>query len=238
MIRYSSDTIGTEISLKLTKYQTVSVIQSNYIPWLGYFAIAAASDVFVVYEDVQYTKNDWRNRNQIEIQGTRIWLTVPVHHEYLGQNFIDVKVAHNKWPRKHFQTLRNAFLRKTGWRCFNEEIEHLYLRAESCQYLFQVNRLFLDWAFKTLRINAQVVYLDSYPHGDGPTDRLVSILRTQGATRYISGPSAESYIDDRQFVDADIRLEYADYDRLIPQVFDVRNGYTTVSLMQYLLGDK
>lgn len=223
---------------ELTKNQTVSVIQSNYIPWLGYFAIAAASDVFVVYEDVQYTKNDWRNRNQIENGGTRIWLTIPVHHEFLGQNFMDVKVAHNKWARKHFQTLRNAFLRKTGWRRFSEEIESLYLRAESCQYLFQVNRIFLDWAFKTLRINARIVYLDSYPRGEGPTDRLVSILRTQSATRYISGPSAADYIDERQLVAAGIVLEYADYGQLIPKFFDVRRGLTGSSVMQYVLGDQ
>lgn len=223
---------------KLTKNQTISVIQSNYIPWLGYFAIAAASDVFVVYEDVQYTKNDWRNRNQIENEGSRIWLTVPVHHEYLGQNFMDVKVAHDKWPRKHFQTLRNVFLRKAGWRRFNEEIEHLYQLAESCQYLFQVNRIFLDWAFKTLRINARVVYLDSYPRGEGPTDRLVSILRTQSATRYISGPSAADYIDERQFAAAGIVLDYADYDQLIPQFFDVHRGLARSSVMQYLLGDQ
>jgi len=220
------------------KNQTVSVIQSNYIPWLGYFAIAAASDVFVVYEDVQYTKNDWRNRNQIETQGTRIWLTVPVHHEYLGQNFMEVKVAHNNWPRKHFQTLRNAFLRKAGWRYFNEEIEQLYQRAESCQYLFQVNRLFLDWAFHALRIKARIVYLDSYPHGDDPTGRLVSVLRKQNATRYLSGPSAADYIDERQFSAASIILEYVDYDRLIPQYFDVSRGLSKSSIMQYLLGDQ
>ncbi len=44
----------------------VAVIQSNYVPWVGYFAIMAEVDLFVVYECVQYTKNDWRNRNQIQ----------------------------------------------------------------------------------------------------------------------------------------------------------------------------
>lgn len=151
---------------------------------------------------------------------------------------MDVKVANDQWPRKHFQTLRNAFLRKPGWRCFNEEVEHLYLCAESCQYLYQVNRLFLDWAFKKLQVRARVVYLDSFPRGENPTDRLVSILQAQGATRYISGPSAKNYIDDGKFINANIQLEYADYDRLIPEVFDVRNGYTKASMMQYLLGDK
>lgn len=194
--------------------------------------------MFVVYEDVQYTKNDWRNRNQIENQGTRIWLTVPVHHEYLGQNFMAVKVAHNQWARKHFQTLRNVFFRKTGWRRLNEEVEHLYLRAESCQYLFQVNRIFLDWAFKTLRIKARIVYLDSYPRGEGPTDRLVSILSTQGATKYMSGPSAADYLDERQFAAAGIVLDYVDYNQLIPQFFDAGRGLTRASAMQYLLGDQ
>ena len=71
--------------------KTVAIIQSNYIPWVGYFAIAAACDTFIVFEDVQYTKNDWRNRNRIEPKrsGSHVWLTVPVYHADSKQKFVE-----------------------------------------------------------------------------------------------------------------------------------------------------
>jgi hypothetical protein len=219
----------------MDKIKTVSVIQSNYIPWLGYFAMAAASDVFVVYEDVQYTKNDWRNRNQIECNNAKIWLTVPVHHEKLGQNFLDIKLASTGWAGKHLRTLRQAFSKNPGWHALGHQVEELYTLAGSFRYLFEVNRLFLAWAFTALQIESTIVFLDKFPEKGDPTERLISILQSQGATRYISGPSALSYIDDEQFKKANIMLEYVNYDSLIPGALSIPAGFTTSSVMQHLL---
>lgn len=214
---------------------TVAVIQSNYIPWLGYFAMAGAADVFVVYEDVQYTKNDWRNRNRLDVRGVRQWLTVPVRHEYLGQNFMEVEVANNSWTKKHYETLRQAFSRSPGWALYGTEIESLYKAAFEMRYLYEINRLFLKWAFKTLNIRSRVVWLSSHPQYDDPTERLVSVLTSNGATRYLSGPSAADYIDKQQFDTAGIALEYVNYEKLIPAVFGLTGGYTQSSVVQHLL---
>lgn len=212
-----------------------AVIQSNYIPWLGYFSIAAAADIFVVYEDVQYTKNDWRNRNQIMTGDKHIWMTIPTIHEHLGQNFMETRVAGHWWAKKHFQTLANVFSKSNGWASLETELHELYKKAEKFNYLHEINRIFLDWAYQKLDINSKIIYLDNFPKKENPTIRLVEILQSIGASHYLSGPSASSYLKSQIFDEANISIEFVDYQKLIPAVFNVESPIPTTSFLQYIL---
>ncbi len=231
----NSNTISGLRDSRTTKAKTAAVIQSNYIPWLGYFAMAADVDVFVIYEDVQYTKNDWRNRNQIKVGDQVQWLSVPVHQRCLEQNFMETSIAAKWWARKHFNSLSHAFSKTTGWRKYKSELSHLYEAAANLDYLYQVNRLFLDWAFCKLDINTPVIHLDNFPHNTDPTRRLVRILDSVGANQYLSGPAARGYIDHDQFIAANIAIEYADYETLIPRKFGVPMSIPGTSFLQHLM---
>src|SRR5438046_4323553 len=83
-----------------------AIVQSNYIPWKGYFDLIRRVDEFILYDDVQYTRRDWRNRNLIKTpQGLR-WLTIPV--EVKGkyyQSIRDTKIADPVWAASHWQTI-------------------------------------------------------------------------------------------------------------------------------------
>ena len=57
----------------------VAIVQSNYVPWRGYFDLISSVDEFILLDDVQYTKQDWRNRNRINTENGVVWLTIPVH---------------------------------------------------------------------------------------------------------------------------------------------------------------
>lgn len=214
----------------------VAIIQSNYIPWVGYFAAMTSVDVFVVYECVQYTKNDWRNRNQIHTRdGRQIWLSIPVRHHSIHQQFIDTRVAGHGWADSHFNTLRHRFARSKGWLHRRDEVQTLYEKAQSLDHLFQINRLFLEWVKKTVGIRSKIVFLDYYPQFPDPTERLISILQNFGATHYVSGPAAKSYIDPIRFQDAHIGLEYIDYDQLISKVLVGRFPVKPASILQLIL---
>ena len=80
----------------------VAIVQSNYIPWKGYFDLIAAVDEFVIYDDVQYTRRDWRNRNKIKTPHGLLWLTVPVQvkGKYL-QRIRDAEIADPNWAKEH-----------------------------------------------------------------------------------------------------------------------------------------
>ena len=211
----------------------VAVIQSNYIPWIGYFAIIASVDVFVVYECVQYTKNDWRNRNQIqEKDGTKKWLSIPIRKFSVNQQFMETKVANHNWAQSHFNTLRQNFSSSKGWLRWGAAVKSLYEKGEQCEYLFQINRIFLDWTIQTLGISSEIVYLDEYPLFKDPNERLISILECFGTTIYLSGPAAENYINPVLFRDAHIDLIYINYNDLINNVLTSPNPVKSTTILQ------
>lgn len=196
-------------------------------------------DVFVVYECVQYTKNDWRNRNQIQTRdGQLVWLTVPVRHQSVAQHFMDTQVTRHDWALKHYHTLRHSLSREIGWGRWHADIQALYEQASAMDYLHEINRLFLNWMIKVLGIRTKVVYLNSYPEFADPTTRLVSILKDQDATHYLSGPAAMDYLDNRQFEAARIDLEYVNYDRLIPRFLTGPAPVKKTSTLQLILEGK
>ena len=92
--------------------QKIAILQSNYIPWKGYFDLIQMVDEFVLYDNVQYTKNDWRNRNKIKTPNGTQWLSIPVRGESLTQLIQDTKVVNNNWRKKHWKTLLQNFLNK------------------------------------------------------------------------------------------------------------------------------
>ena len=211
----------------------VAVIQSTYIPWIGYFAIIASVDVFVVYECVQYTKNDWRNRNQIqEKDGNLKWLSIPIRKFSVHQQFMDTKVANHNWAQSHFNTLRQNFSKSKGWLLWGEAVKSLYEKGEQCEYLFQINRMFLDWSIQALGISSKIVYLDEYPFFKDPNERLISILESFGATMYISGPTAANYINPLLFREAQIELVYIEYNDLIKSVLTTPYPIKSTTILQ------
>src|SRR2546428_2852818 len=94
-----------------TSTKTVAILQPGYLPWIGFFDQMRRADVFVYYDDVQYDKHGWRNRNRIKTQTGPLWLTVPVHHSGLGQpSILQVEIdARVPWARKHLASIRQAY---------------------------------------------------------------------------------------------------------------------------------
>jgi len=214
----------------------VAVIQSNYVPWVGYFAVMTSVDLFVVYECVQYTKNDWRNRNQIESpNGRKTWLSIPIRQFSATQSFMETTVSGHDWAATHFKTLHHFFARTPGWLRWSNELEFLYQSASKMTHLFEINRLFLNWSLAALGLGTPVVYLDSFPDYADPNERLISILRHFGATHYLSGPAAQNYITPQKFDDARIVLEYVNYDQLIKEVLIGPEPVKTTSILQLIL---
>lgn len=188
--------------------KTVAILQSNYIPWKGYFDMIAAVDEFIIYDDMQYTKNDWRNRNQIKTRHGLQWLTIPVGQD-INRRIRDVQTPID-WQSNHWKTLVQNY-RKAP--CFNEVsawLAPLYLER-AAPGLSETNRLFMQTICDYLRIETKISNCWDYDLPCGKTERLVSLCRQAGADRYISGPAARDYIDRSLFDAAGIDLVYFDY---------------------------
>lgn len=189
----------------------VAIVQSNYIPWKGYFDIIAAVDEFILYDDMQYTRRDWRNRNQIKTPQGLQWLTVPVQVSgRYHQKIRDTRIDGPGWASAHWKALVQNYRRAP---CFDETaqwLEPLYLQARYT-HLSELNRCFIAAICERLGITTTVSNSWDYTLPDGRTERLAALCVQAGATEYVSGPSAREYIDERVFADLGIKLTWVDY---------------------------
>lgn len=189
----------------------VAILQSSYIPWKGYFDLMRQVDEFILYDDAQFTKRDWRNRNQIKTKDGVLWLTIPVHVKGLFTQAIkDVEISDASWGDKHFKTIAAAYARAPYFREYRDMLEELYRGSRSLR-LSDANRRFIDAFARLLGIGTKVSWSMDYVLPEGRVERLVALCQQAGATAYLSGPAAKDYIDPALFADAGIDLSYMDY---------------------------
>ncbi len=187
----------------------VAIVQSNYIPWKGYFDLINVVDEFILYDDVQYTKNDWRNRNKIKTENGLLWLTIPVRYEY-PQTIKDTKISYVKWNIKHWKTICQYYSKAKYFTDYKDYFEELYLESNEI-YLRQINYRFLSKICELLGIKTKISWSMDYELKKGRMVRLIDLLKQAGATEYISGPAAKGYINEALFSAEGMLLKYMDY---------------------------
>lgn len=189
----------------------IAVVQSNYIPWRGYFDLINSVDEFVLYDDVQYTIRDWRNRNIIKTAAGSKWLTIPV--EVKGkyhQKIKDTIVSDPAWARKHWSSIVHSYSRAQHFSLHRELFESLYFRQEE-KLLSRINYQFIVAICRILGIRTTISWSMDYQLTGNKNERLVSLCKQAGATAYLSGPSAKGYLDEDLFKATGIALSYMDY---------------------------
>ncbi len=195
--------------------KTLTACQSNYIPWKGYFDLIAIADEFVLYDDVQYSKNGWRNRNRIKTAEGLIWLTVPVitrgRHSQLVR---DVVVADRHWARRHWRSIEVHYAHAPHFPEFRDFLEELYLGPETAglALLSDINRRFLEAMCQLLGIETTLTWMSDFElRDDDRVGRLVELCKKSESTRYVTGPAALEYIDTDAFAREGIEVGFMDY---------------------------
>jgi hypothetical protein len=187
-----------------------AILQSNYIPWKGYFDLMNSADVFIIYDEVQYTKNDWRNRNKIKTANGTTWLTIPVKHQSLSQRIIDTEAVNNGWRRKHWNSIQMSYSKAAFFKQFAPGFEEIYLHSDESS-LSKINHRFFLAINEILNIKTKLVWSQDLGLIEGRTERLVDLCEKAGATEYISGPAAKDYLEEEEFRKKNIKVTWMDY---------------------------
>jgi WbqC-like protein len=189
----------------------IAVVQSSYIPWKGYFDLIHAVDEFILFDDVQYTRRDWRNRNVVKTKDGPTWLTIPVKTtgNYLAP-IRAIEVDDHLWREKHWRTIATSYARAPSFKVYEDRFEPLFLESRETR-LSAVNRAFIDAICHVLGIRTRITWSMDYEVMAGKTERIVSLCRQAGGDLYLSGPSARGYLDPAQFAAAGITLAFFDY---------------------------
>ena len=189
----------------------VAILQSNYIPWRGYFDLIHDVDTFVLYDDVQYTKNDWRNRNVVYPASSPQWLTIPVGDQ-IHLKIFEVQLPDPRWQAKHLRTISQAYAKAP----FFGDIEPLLLgiyRDVEWRTLSELNAALIRKISSLLGITTEIVDSRQFAAQGDRVERLFSILTQLGASHYISGPAAKGYLagHEGEFAERGIYLEFKHY---------------------------
>lgn len=191
--------------------KVVAILQSNYIPWKGYFDIIAGADEFIVLDDVQYTEHDWRNRNRIKtVQGFN-WLTIPIMTKGLrGQTIAQARTVDDSWRFNHLRRVFDSYKRSPYFDEIMSWLAPLYTENVE-RRLSSINLSFIKAICSYLAIDTQISDSRMFKASPDRTQRLVDLVAQVGGQVYLSGPSAKSYISTQRFDDAGIRVTWADY---------------------------
>lgn len=188
----------------------VAIIQSNYIPWKGYFDMIGLVDEFIIYDEVQYTKNDWRNRNKIKSLNGVQWITIPVYQKTLNQKISETQVSDMKWASKHWNTMVTNYAKAPHFKSVAPLLEHYYKTTTEI-FLSRINIELIRIICKYLGIQTSISSSSSYQLVGNPTQRLVQLCKQTHASSYLTGPAAKNYLDTNLFVTEGIQVQWMNY---------------------------
>lgn len=189
----------------------VAIVQSNYIPWKGYFDLINLVDEFILYDDMQYTRRDWRNRNCIKTPNGLKWLTIPVQVKgKYSQKIKETTVSDSSWRQTHWRSIIHSYSKAKYFPAYKELFEDLYLNSNE-QSLSQINYSFLTAICRILGINTKITWSMGYRLLDEKTERLVDVCKQAGGNVYLSGPAAKEYLNEESFQREGIELRFMDY---------------------------
>lgn len=211
----------------------IAILQSNYIPWKGYFDIIGLVDEFIIYDEVQYTKNDWRNRNRIKSSSGMQWITIPVYQRSLQQKISETKVSTNNWGIKNWNSLKTNYGRAPYFKSYSSPLEDFYTTFKS-PMLSEINLALIKLVCDFLGIKTKISNSAEYVLEGDSTTKLVSLCKQTGATHYLSGPAAKSYIRETLFHEEKINIEWMDYNgyQEYPQLYPpFEHGVSVVDLL-------
>jgi len=188
----------------------VVVLQSNYLPWKGYFDLIRKADLLIFYDDTQYTKNDWRNRNRIKTPRGPQWLTVPCGPR-IHRLIQDVAPSHDRWQRSHWDSIRQNYRLAPYFNQYKSFFEEFFL-GKTWKNLSELNQFLIQSiALDFLGIHTPMLRSTDFAIHGAQEERLISLLQKVGTTTYLSGPTGKDFLRAEPFAEAGIRLEWMDY---------------------------
>jgi hypothetical protein len=190
----------------------IAILQSNYIPWKGYFDLINSVDEFILYDDMQYTRRDWRNRNKIKTPTGVSWLTVPVENKgKYFQKINETVISEKKWAQKHWSSIQQNYIKSQYFKNYRNVFEDFYLNCEE-QMLSKINYQLIIIICDILKIKTKIRWSSEFDLIGDQTEKIVNICKQSDAEIYLSGPAAKNYFDMHFAKKNKIIIEWISYE--------------------------
>lgn len=211
----------------------VVVHQPDFLPWLGFFHKWAVSDLLVIYDDAQFVKGEWTNRDKIKLNGSDLWLTIPVltsgkKEQKINEVEIDNR---NKWGHKITNTLKTNFSKAKNFKEYFPEVEKIFLSEH--KMLFDLNMKLIDWVGSKLKIATPIRFSSEKKSELKSTERLADLLKFYGADEYFTGLASKNYMDEELLLNNGIKIIYQSVNE-ITRMYNISENLINYSIIQYL----
>lgn len=186
------------------------ILQPAYLPWLGFFKQMYICDIFVYLDNVQYTKNDWRNRNRIKTKSGIQWLSVPVSFKF-GQKINEVRINNSyPWHKKHFQALKTWYGKSSFFNIYSEELEQILYKKRT--YLIELDIELTQWLIEKIGLNSKIVLSSDLSIDSKDRQlRLIEMCKALNCDFFYEGKSGKNYIDEKLFESHGITVKFQDF---------------------------
>lgn len=190
---------------------TISIHQPEHLPWRGFFNKMLTVDVFILLDHVQFTKNNWQNRNRVIITGSPSWLTVPVLTSgHLDKPLTAIHIDYRQhWTRKYLASLSHSYSKTPFFTSIFPCIEDII--SSKPTLLVDLNIQLIDFFRSFLGINTPMLRSSTLDCTGSKSELLLSICQTVGASHYLSGNGASSYLNTSLFNYHQISVSYQSF---------------------------
>lgn len=222
----------------VTKQTTLVVLQPGYLPWLGFFDQMQRCDIFVLYDDVAFDKHGWRNRNRIKSPNGPLWLTVPVHVDFLGQKIMDVQIDNSKpWAKKQLSSIKQLYAAAPYLKSYYQDLSNIL--EQGWDNIVDLDIALVNQFCAWLGIERRIVRSSELEIGGERSERLANLCSHFGANHYLSGTAAKSYLNLDLFRDRDIEVSWQEYEHPVyPQLHGEFVPYLSIVDLLLNCGDQ
>jgi hypothetical protein len=195
--------------------KAIVISQPMFFPWVGMFEQIRLADVYIHYDDAQFSKGSFTNRVQIKTAKGSHWLTVPLRDLKLGQRIMDVVLDERQdWRKRHLTLLGQAY----GQAPFRDEmlslVKEVYAKPAATISELAIASMEALRAYYAFPKPEQIVCSSQLGIGGSGSARVLDMVKRLNGTVYITGHGARNYLEHELFERQDVRVEYMDYQKL------------------------
>jgi WbqC-like protein family len=209
-----------------------AILQPTYLPWLGYFEMILSSDIFVIYDHVQFVKKSWHHRNYIKGPNGKILLSIPTKKSSLDTSLCDINLGneYEKSLSKHWESIYHAYKKSKYFSTYKYAIESMY--ANQYLSLTDLTISFIEYFCGELGINVQFIKSSSLILNgliENPTERVIDLCRAVNITELYDASGAQKIIDVNLFKKNNISIAFQKYEHPVyKQVFRGFEPYMSI----------
>ena len=186
-------------------------MQPTYLPWLGYFNLIKSVDVFVIYDDVQFSKQSWQQRNKIRNETGEMFLTLPVNAPGDKDNINNKTIFNSrKVFKNHFRSINQNYRNAKNYSLFIDKIEDIYDNANSS--LLNINMAFIKMGCEIFEINTPMVFSSKMTKTEGKNEAIIDICKNLGADKYLSPLGSKDYLKEELFDENGLELLFQEFE--------------------------